>query len=367
MDTLVAVQKLFRLRALIQDSPLSFGDVFAKPTKESHQVAQLPVLELAPQDIRFSPDWVSPVKSVHSTSEEPLPQATIPIPKAFLRTLSRYSSSQSQRLKSSSDSDRQTEKDDMSTCRRERRETPSLANYTGPKTIRSEHVSFLPRAKPPPPLKRPKHARNRSETDISPRDPTAASGRRSTSHWRSSGTPSGSPSTAPRSPRRGFSVPTLGASSKDSNQSAADIQRTLRRTSTRTSIASEASDDTENTIVPSNHMWEPPTSWAGPSKVDVDDRPKPFGWFIRKKCADSQMGGSMRVPTHLNRTRSLRKLRPVDLADAKMLEAKGDSVTRGGSFRSNVALKIQCFEGDGDGWHEKPMADIIPKLRELKL
>ena len=35
MDTLVAVQKLFRRRALIQDSPLSSGDVPVKPAKET--------------------------------------------------------------------------------------------------------------------------------------------------------------------------------------------------------------------------------------------------------------------------------------------------------------------------------------------
>lgn len=327
----------------------------------------LPVLELAPQDIHFPPDWVqvSPATSIHST---PLPQATIPIPEAFLRSLSRYSSSRpGHTLKSSSGSEPQTQKGEMSTPRTERRVTTALVNYTGPKTIRTDHDSFLPHSKPSPPLKRFRHARNRSETDISPRDPTEFSQRPSTSHHNSPEPSSGLPLMTSRSPRRGFSVPTLGGLNKDSTRSAADIHHTLRRMSTRSTIASEASDDTESTIVPPNRRWMAPTSWAGPSRAasaGEDNGPKSLAWFGRKKSPDNSMGGSMRVLARINRTWSLRKLKPGELTDAKALEAKEGLAPRGG-LSSDAAVKIKCYEGDG--WHEKPMVDIIPKLRELKM
>jgi len=239
-----------------------------------------------------------------------------------------------------------------------------MRSYTGPETIWTDNDSFLPRAKPPPPLKRTKHVRNRSESDVSLPDTTIPS-RPSTSDCGSSGQSSGPHSTPSRSPRWSLDVPTLVVSCEDSYQSAADVQRTLTRTSTRTTIASQGSDDSDIAFTPSSGGWEPPVNWAGPSKAVSGDRRKPLEWFTGKKLTeDSSKGGSLQVPTRLNRIRSFRKTQPAHLADTEGPEDEEAPVIRGRPLSPGVTVKIQCFEGGG--WHEKPMADIIPKLRNLK-
>lgn len=270
--------------------------------------------------------------------------------------------------KSSSKDEHLVEKGDVAGYRREGKasvvSSKRMRSYTGPETIWTDTDSFLPRAKPPPPLKRIKHVRNRSESDASPPDTTIPS-RPSTSGCGSSGQLSGSHSTLSRSPRWSLDVSTLVVSCEDSNQSAPGVQRTLTRTSTRTTIASQRSDDSDVAFTPSSGNWKPPTNWAGPSKIVSGVRPKPFEWFTGKKRAgDGSKGGSLQVPTRLNRFRSFRKTQPAQLVDIEGSEDEEAPVMRGRPLSPGVMVKIQCYEGGG--WHEKPMADIIPKLRNLK-
>jgi hypothetical protein len=380
------MQKLARLRALIQDSPLSSNDAFVRPRSEPHpgekstyiirkkqsltvqevvqSPSESPVKESTPQDIRISRSRTSPVQSVHSTSEEPLHLATILSPK-LRRALSRSSSLLPSLM--SSKGNRKAEKDDVSA--REKEEMASvasgtgLANYMGPnlRTIWSEQDSYLPRAKPPPPLKRIKRARNRSENNVSPPDPTIPS-RPATSHSSSSGQSSQSYSTTSCSSRRSLDVPSIEVSNEDSNQPAADVRCTLTR------IASGASEDSGIIFVPSSPNWQPPTSWTGPSKAvlaDEDHRQKPGGWFAKKKMVQtSSKGGSMQALTRLNRARSVREMVPAHMADTGEPEEQEASVIQRGPLSSDVMVKIHCYEDDE--WHETPMVDIIPKLRELK-
>ena len=354
------MQKLLRLRALIQDSALSSIDVFVQPKKEPHpgensayaihkrwsltvlEVVQspLPVIELTPQAVSISTSCTSPAQSVHSTSEEPLHRATKLLPKSLRRALSKSFST-----------------------------LPNLMSKSISKdnTIWSDQDSFLPRAKPPPPLKRIKHARNRSENGESSPDPTM-SRRPSTSHCGSSGQSLASYSTASRSSRRSLDVPSIEIFNEDSDQPADDVQHTLTRVGTRTTIASGASGDSDVIFASSGPRWQPPANWAGVSKVaSADeghrDRRKLGGWFTRKKGVESSSeGSSTPVPTRLNRVRiqTVRKIMPVRLADIGEPEEQETSVLRG----RPLSVKIQCYEGDR--WHEKRMADIIPKLRELR-
>ncbi|KAN0085774.1 hypothetical protein V8E55_006908 [Tylopilus felleus] len=367
MDALLAMQNLLRLRALIRDSPLSSGDVFG--TKELHPVVQSPVAELATQDTRFPPSWESPVKS--STSEEPVPQAIIPIPKSFLGKLSRYSSLRRNRmLKSGSKSDGEAKQDNALARQRERTVSmatgTALVNYTGQKTIWREHDSYLPRSNSSPLLKR-KHARNRTEDNVSPPIPTLPSPRPSTSHS-SKVSSSGSHSAPLQSPRRCLDVATVTISSVAFHEPVPDIPDTLRRTTSRTTVATEVSNESQTTFVPSNCSWKPPTNWAGPSTLaptdEVESKSKLLGWFSRKKSSDNSKGGSMRVPTRLIRARSLRELKTMPLRDTVGPVEGRTPAARGAPVPSGVAVKIQCSQRDK--WHEKPMADIIPKLRNLR-
>ena len=390
MDTTVPMQKLARLRALIQDSPQSSNDVFVRPKKEPHsgekgmctthkrrsltvqEVAQSPssVKLSTPQDICISRSWTSPVQSVHSPSEEPLYQATIRLPKSLRRAISRSSSLLPSLMNSKGN--RKAERDDVSDRKEEGMASvvsgTGLANHIGPnlRTIWSEHDSYLPRAKPPPPLKRIKHVRNRSESNVSPPDP-AISSRPATSHCSSSGQSSGSNSTASCSSRRSLDEPSIEISNEGSNQPAADVQCTLTRIDTRMTTASGASESSDIIFAPSSPNWQPPTSWTGPKAVsaDEDPRPKLGGWGARRKMVQSSSKGvGMQVTTRLNRARSVRKMVPVHMADTGEPEGEEASVIRGGPLQSDVMVKIHCYEDDE--WHETPVADIIPKLRELK-
>ncbi|KAF8434598.1 hypothetical protein L210DRAFT_3553405 [Boletus edulis BED1] len=205
-----------------------------------------------------------------------------------------------------------------------------------------------------------RHVRHRTETNVLP-DRTVPM-RPSTSPCTSCG-PSSRPDLAACFPqRRSLDMPTLGISGEDGDQHGVNVRRPLTRSSTRTTTASKASDDTDITFAPTNYNWQPPTCWAGPSPEE-HDRVKLAGWFARKKSAKSS--GNMRVHSRFNPARSLRKLKPVLLADTEEPKEESDSITQAEPRSSGVVVKIQCYEGDGH-WHEKPIADIIPKLRELK-
>lgn len=320
-----------------------------------------------------SPSWVSislsqssPANSVRSEVEELLPRATTSNTSSW-RSLSRTPSSRSRKApKLILKAERQTLKadsiNDMSVGTR--------APVTKPQTVWSTDDPYLPRAKPPSPLKPTKHQRNRSEYNEPPPDSTTSS-RPSTSHNKYSRQSPESHSTASHSlpSSSSLGMPILDISSE--HRDGPIVQHALTRSSTRLSMASEASDDTGITFAPiksgSRFMWKPPTNWAGPSTaapVDKDKGSKPVGRrpFTRKKSTESCSQG--KAPAGLNRTRSLNKLKSVRSVCVGEPE-KHISGVRSGSLSSGGTVEIQCYENHG--WQEKPVADVIPMLRGLKI
>lgn len=233
-----------------------------------------------------------------------------------------------------------------------------------PQTVWSTDDSFLPRAKPPPPLKRITHQRNHSENNTFPPCSTATS-ESSESH-----------SKASRSLRSSLDLPTPDISCEQNNGRV--VQTALTRSSSRASTTSEASSVADITFAPSKFgyrcEWQPPTSWAGPEpsrlvSVDEDDGSKPVEGqpFTLKKSAEkgSQDNGSgVHVPTGLSRVRSLRKLWPTHLADVRELEEAAIGTRRGPSA-SVVTVMVQ--NNEDNSWHEKSIVEVIPLLRELKV
>lgn len=171
-------------------------------------------------------------------------------------------------------------------------------------------------------------------------------------------------------------MPILDMSSE--NPDGLVVQHGLTRSSTPLTIASEASDDASLSFAPiesrSSWKWKPPTSWAGPSNAvsaDEDDGSKPVGGWrfttCRKKSDEStgsSQDSSLQTPTSLYRARSHNELRPVRFADVG--EPEGHVFGTGsGALSPGLAVKIQCYENHE--WQEKPVADVIPMLRELKI
>ena len=267
-----------------------------------------------------------------------------------------------QMLASGSKSERQKDGGNLSIRRKEGRvfTFPGLASerHTQRGALWSEHDSYLPRAKPPAPLKRIKHARHSSQSGVSP-DPLIFDEPPTLCH-RSSRQSLKSDSSASETyllPRRRLDgvAPEMSA-----YQPAGDSWQY-----TWTSATNKASDHRE-TFTSSDHTLQPPTRRDVSSKAasgDEDDRPKPLGWFTRRKT-DGLDGGNTRGTTSLHRVRSFRKLRHVHSAGTQESRKEEDVVSQEGAL-SPSGVVVKCCEGDG--WHEKSMVDIIPKLRELKL
>lgn len=177
-----------------------------------------------------------------------------------------------------------------------------------------------------------------------------------------------------RSSQRTLHTPILDTSSEHCNNLVIDVQRPLKRlgssgtissgTSTSGTTSSESSHVTMD-VVPSGSgyawRWKPPASWSGPSaamSADEDKSPNLVGafTFTGKKRAKGNSRGAVR-----DRTRLFKELEPVRLANV-VVEPKEDvSVTRA-EFSPPGAVEIHCYEGQ----HEKPVVDVIHKLRALK-
>lgn len=231
------------------------------------------------------------------------------------------------------------------------------------KTVWSTDDSFLPRAKPPPPLKCIKHQRNHSDSTTPPPSLTTFS-QRSTSRPTSRQS-SKLLSTTSRSPRPSLDMPIFGISNGQSKKPALKRPHTASGTPSRTDISIASSKSG------SSWKWKPPTNWAGPSRTASShdgDGSEPVGRLLltHKKSAECiSQGSSTQAPTGLSRGWSLKKLWPVHVADIGEPEEEVFNTREWTSRSPGVRVKIECYENDG--WHEKCVAEVIPMLRELKV
>ncbi|KAH0834766.1 hypothetical protein J3R83DRAFT_10364 [Lanmaoa asiatica] len=250
----------------------------------------------------------------------------------------------------------------------------SVMSSTGPAqhaklpTIWTTGDSYLPRAKPPSPLKYINDKQNSSENITLPPIPTISS-QPSTLHHRPSRQPSELHSTASR-----LLQPSLDTRTSDRSNVHRDrpvVQHPLARSTTRITTASDVSD-TDTSFVPSSGSWRPPTSWAGLSRVastgeDGGSKPVarcPFTGKRKKSGKSSTQDGSAQVPTHVNRARLQKKMWPAHLANVGEPEEEASDIW--GVPLPSSMIKVQCYV-EGNGWEERPIADVIPKLRELKV
>lgn len=151
----------------------------------------------------------------------------------------------------------------------------------------------------------------------------------------------------------------------------ADVRPSLTRSSTQTTISSEASASnlTLDVLPPQSKCawsWKPPADWCGPPKAtsaEDDNEPKQgggFGFIGRQRAKSAVSRGGVR---RLKSARSSDKLGSAHLAD--VLEPE-ETVTVVRAQRVSIAraevVEIQCYKG----WDEKPVTDVIHKLRELR-
>ncbi|KIJ15065.1 hypothetical protein PAXINDRAFT_99615 [Paxillus involutus ATCC 200175] len=253
--------------------------------------------------------------------------------------------------------------------------------------------SFLPRAKPPPPLKVPtKHQRSRSIASVPASPPPTLRSlpplpQRSHQSRKLSEPASFFPvpdmalpippvpslphparkSSSPRTPRSQKSNPQL-ASSQGSMQ-ASDIPA-LTRSNTGLTATSAESATSESPVTPSQFgpawTWAPPPSWAGPRPEGAQVtgvNSKGASKLIRKHSAKGKPNGCKYSNAHLNlSSTSLWRSRSPDPAEVGT--PAEPSVREVRQKSPDVVVKMKGIQGNE--WHERAMAEVIPKLRALK-
>ncbi|KAH7882480.1 hypothetical protein F5I97DRAFT_373696 [Phlebopus sp. FC_14] len=266
-----------------------------------------------------------------------------------------------------------------SPSRRVLAETPSLFPLND---------SFLPRAKPPPPLKiQTKHQRNRSlpasapigsphlprpncskhsepasfftvpDATLPPTLPqflgsTLPSSAHSMSATKSPALPHGLSTSAGRLP------------SKSENIRLASTSSLTRSSSTVTANSVNTEESQISSKFALQWTWTPPSSWSGPpptssqeGEEDKAKRNKPR--VLSRKNSASRMKGGKNTSAS---SPSVRKTVGMDrLAEAGAPEEHSVTENVG---REEVVVKMQSF--DGDEWTERAMEEVIPKLRTLK-
>ncbi|KIK92844.1 hypothetical protein PAXRUDRAFT_550759 [Paxillus rubicundulus Ve08.2h10] len=251
--------------------------------------------------------------------------------------------------------------------------------------------SFLPRAKPPPPLKIPtKHQRNRSIASVAASPPSPISAARPQTPYQSRNPlepasffpvpdmtlpipplpalphPPWKKSSA-RTPRSQRSNPQL-ASSQGSMQ--ASNTPVLTRADTGLSATSAESATSESAVTPPQFApawtWAPPPSWAGPPPEGDEVTggvPRGTSKLVRKRSAKGRPNGCQYSNPRLNlSSTSLWRSRSPDPAEVDT--PAQPSVRKAGQKPPEVVVKEKGIHGKE--WHERAMAEVIPKLRALK-
>jgi len=361
------MQTLFRQCPIVLQSPESSGHLFPEvvlkrgintPASSSSSITQ--------------PSLVDPRRS---RSNDSLPQSFTPRPQPSRWNLS---ISRPGHMPKSSSNDRcRDETIEPYDAKPLRPGDSALYQYDSPgrrpKTIWSTDDSFLPRAKPPPPLKRISHQRTRSTVNTRPPGQSSLPDRSSVCSKRSSSNPS-SEQLRPWSPS--LEMPILDISSEHSNDNnpVADDeqQRALTRSANRMTVVSEMSEVSEICFspaeFPSSWKWMPPSDWAGPSTGDsvveeAREKPKSTdkqGSASEKSPQSSAKEISFQVLARLNHCPSRKNLRP----DSSVVIEEEDSSDSCDGHPASKVLKVKSYERNG--WQEKRMADVIPILRNLK-
>jgi len=280
---------------------------------------------------------------------EPLPVACTPNAKSSHQTLRR---GHGKRTQSGPNNEGHTKKPSIGHASISSYHSSDTSNsYTGHRKLWDKGDTFLPCAKPPPPLPvLGNHKRTRSQHHIE-----SPLGRPSMSH----GTfrpPHSISSTSTSTDPSLYELPVLDIS-REYVDIAPKSQNSLTRSNTRITASSGTSDESLS------KQWKPPPSWAGPHAwVDTNEAktPKPMRSLSRlrsrKRAQSNQRGGCDATPTRPRTPESV-AIPVVYIAGSE--ETCGRD--RGRCPSSEV--KVQYYEGR----HEKPVEDVVHMLRELKL
>ena len=319
-----------------------------------------PVFDLIPHNVCNSPTWASflisqssPTRAIFPVPEEPYPPAAILNPEPSRRTLLRRRLSKMLGSSSRAGGDCRATRagpiDDTPPNDRER--VPSVTrNHDSAKILWGANDSFLPRAKPPPPLKKLNH--RRTPSDAGPRSPSRATvPRPSTSHHCFSTSSRGlskSKSMTFRGPQPKLQVVPVLDVSRDGL--VVNVHHTLSRSSTQSS----GETDEPRSAWP----WHPPSSWAGPAaatSADEDKTPKQAGMFrllSRKRAPNNPWSGDR------DRQSSAETSKTPEPCVVVNLREKGEA----SESTPPEAVEVQCYKG----WEERPLLNVMHKLRELR-
>ena len=203
---------------------------------------------------------------------------------------------------------------------------------TGSKTLWDEGDTFLPRAKPPPPLPMlEKHRHTRSQHRIQ--------------------SPLAQPLTSMDLSL--YDLPVLDISRRYQADDPPRAQTPLTRSN------SGVSDEFIS------KQWKPPPSWAGPHACVRDDvkAPRPARSLPRlgsRSRAQSNPQGQRGAAPTKSKAPEREAIRLVDIVGSgEHADVRDEGII---GSRPSTGVKIQCYEG----WHEKPVEDVIHMLRELR-